>query len=61
MEIKEEMANLHKNLITRSAVINEYQAIRNEFTEKIGLMLEQQEVCLDALRKLSEEVVILQR
>lgn len=61
MEIKEEMTNLHQDLTAGSIVINEYQLLRDEFNEKIKLLLEQQEVRLEALRKLSEEVVILQR
>lgn len=61
MEIREEMTNLHKDLTAGSVVINEYQLLRDEFNEKIKLMLEQQEVRLEALKKLSEEVVILQR
>lgn len=61
MEIKEEMTRLHQDLTEGSVVINEYQSLRDEFNEKIKLMLEQQEVRLEALKKLSEEVVILQR
>ena len=61
MEIKEEMTNLHQDLTAGSIVINEYQLLRDEFNEKIKLLLEQQEVRLEALKKLSEEVVILQR
>ena len=61
MEIKEEMTRLHHDLTEGSVVINEYQSLRDEFNEKIKLLLEQQEVRLEALKKLSEEVVILQR